>query len=416
MKLWIQILATALPGAAAIILLISVVYCCYRHRQLPPTMVNPHSIESLPDAEIQSLRGHHHHHHNRQAIKVESPFRWQNDSELAAESADKGWSLFTSTTSSPSACDHFVLCETAFMQTVRLNPQDGRKTESTCNGDDSICTFRMRFPLPGPPLNGFSFPQVAYFEITILYLKLQQQPRSSRAGKRAEASTAREDDRARLINVNSVHEQSISSVIGRNSPIQQPKSIEREQGKGLVISLGLAKGDAVEDGSPPGTYPASIGFQADGSIYLDGMKLVPESEKTEWAVVNKVIGCGFDPRKKKVFFTVDSELVHVIRCTSDVYSAPLFPVMAADIDVMVLVNLGQREFKYDLANAHRTPNSSILAAIDYEDSQEQFPLDRMNAEWLQSREKVQSRKNTVNFNNDGTEFEADSDLFEISLT
>ncbi|PKU86847.1 hypothetical protein MA16_Dca027927 [Dendrobium catenatum] len=61
----------------------------------------------------------------------------------------------------------------------------------------------------------------------------------------------------------------------------------------------------------PGTFPRSIGFHFDGSVYLDGRKL--ESEKEEWADVNRVIGCGFAPRKKNVLFTVDSQVVHVLR-------------------------------------------------------------------------------------------------------
>lgn len=161
------------------------------------------------------------------------------------------------------------------------------------------------------------------------------------------------------------------------------------------------------------------------------MKLVFESEKAEWAEVNRVIGCGFDPSKKKVFFTVDSELKHVIHCNSDTYKAPLFPLISANADAMLLVNLGQSKFKYEPANARRTPNPCFIRSssvdggantIGYEDSRELFSMGRIDSEWGDAVKKSQSssssKKSNVNYNNDGstvTDVDADSDLFEISL-
>ena len=77
-----------------------------------------------------------------------------------------------------------------------------------------------------------------------------------------------------------------------------------------------------------------------------GINLAPKSEKTRWGEVHKTIGCGFDPNKKTVFFTVDSSLVHVVRCTSEAFSHSLFPAIAANADVWVSVNLGERPFSY----------------------------------------------------------------------
>lgn len=178
----------------------------------------------------------------------------------------------------------------------------------------------------------------------------------------------------------------------------------------------------------PGTFPGSIGFHSDGSVYLDGKKLVFESEKAEWADVNRVIGCGFAPRKKKVFFTVDSQLVHVIRCSSEVYSSPLYPVLAADADAMILVNLGQAPFKYAPTNATRTQNPCFLRLSSGRrppagsiDSRELFSVTRMEADWSEhgKRSKNQnnyyssSSKKSNGYLDDG--LEAESDLFEISL-
>lgn len=41
------------------------------------------------------------------------------------------------------------------------------------------------------------------------------------------------------------------------------------------------------------------------------MKDVFESDKAQWIETDSVIGCGFDPRIKKVFLALDSKLMHV---------------------------------------------------------------------------------------------------------
>ncbi|KAJ4955759.1 hypothetical protein NE237_012542 [Protea cynaroides] len=94
---------------------------------------------------------------------------------------------------------------------------------------------------------------------------------------------------------------------------------------------------------------------------------------------------GFYSREailKKVFFTVDSELVHVINCTSEEFSNPLYPTIAANVDITVMVNFGQSAFKYSPANAQRTPNPCFICpppkgspgAVGYEDSRDLFSM------------------------------------------
>jgi len=170
-----------------------------------------------------------------------------------------------------------------------------------------------------------------------------------------------------------------------------------------------------------------------------GLKLVSESEKTDWAGVNRVIGCGFNPSKKKVFFTVDSELVHVIKCNSDAFKNPLYPILSSNSDVMVLVNLGQAAFKYAPANAHRTPNPCFIrsspscnggSAIGYEDSRELFSMGRIDYDWLDDDKRSKSAGNTNSKNSCrssrkgsgnwedasvAVDIDGESDLFEISL-
>lgn len=154
-------------------------------------------------------------------------------------------------------------------------------------------------------------------------------------------------------------------------------------------------------------------------IVLAGMKLVFESEKENWAKSGKVIGCGFDPKKKKVYFTVDSKLIHIIHCKSEEFGMPLYPILATNTDMIVLVNLGQSSFKYSPSNAHRTPNPCFVgpvvdltpAALGYEDSKELFSMGRINAEWLTHTPTI----STAISNRSNKVLESEDELFEIVL-
>jgi len=144
------------------------------------------------------------------------------------------------------------------------------------------------------------------------------------------------------------------------------------------------------------------------------MKLSLESEKEDWSQVGKVIGCGFNPVQKKVFFTVDSEIIHVIHCKSEDFGMPLYPVLTANINATILVNLGQSSFSFAPANDQRTPNpcfigpivDSSASTLGYEDSRELFSIGRIDVEWLSHNTTI---KSTVS--NEESEY----DLFEIVL-
>jgi len=152
------------------------------------------------------------------------------------------------------------------------------------------------------------------------------------------------------------------------------------------------------------------------------MKLVMESEKAQWIGSERVIGCGYDPRQKKVFFTLDSELVHVIHCQSEEFGTPLCPTLAANIDIQVLVNFGQSAFKYAPANAQRTPNPCFIAplvnspgaTLGYDDSKELFSMGRIDSQW---HNRSANKGNQPNGNNSQVlDFdESEADLFEIVL-
>lgn len=149
------------------------------------------------------------------------------------------------------------------------------------------------------------------------------------------------------------------------------------------------------------------------------MELVHDSETEEWGKPEKVIGCGYNPTQKKVFFTVDSQLVYEIHCKSEEFGSPLYPIIAANADINVLVNIGQSAFKYAPANLQRTPNPCFIShlptnspLLGYEDSKELFSMGRIDSEWLNAK----SNTTTVNsLKQLEYDLESEGDLFEIIL-
>ncbi|KAG6494408.1 uncharacterized protein LOC122002939 [Zingiber officinale] len=458
MRLWVKILPPAIAAAAAVFLFL-ILWRRRRNRRLLSAADTPRLPQSASKARSQSLHAgiaklqfayrsstgrkasflfHHLHYDHELAGEAPSRFNWEDHPRLEEEAVEHGWSRFVfagcrpqdaaaqgSGDGSGGAVDanwEVLPGSSEFSQTVWLRPRGRRGSPLALRGEGAAATARMLLPLPGPRLGLSSFPQEAYFEVTVLCLKPTPPPPPppppppSGTSKRTKSTDAgKETDCAKLI-------AEISNPFATDQPpTQQPNACAKEEGQNTTLSLGLAHGGALPSGSFSGTYPGSIGFHSNGSVHLDGKKLIFESEKAEWAEANRVIGCGFDQRKKKVFFTVDSQLVHVVHCHSDMYKAPLFPVLGSNADAMILVNLGQSRFKYQPANASRTPNpcfvrsssvnAAAAAAISDDDSLELFSMGRIDAHWFDAAKKSQSaskKSQTV-------DADADSDLFEISL-
>ncbi|CAL0322475.1 unnamed protein product [Lupinus luteus] len=304
-------------------------------------------------------------------------FNWADHPYLAADAIENGWSRFafmdykscisSSTTSKRSTLlgvyeddDHrrgneagisWEMCQESneLMQKIRLN---SGLIGVHCSNNSSMSiasVIRTSLPLPGPPFGNYTFPQEAYFEITILYCNV---------GYYELVEKRREGEKTKLLIEDSLNgEDSLDNV-------DEMKVGCKENGKSgsVMFSMGLTAGGAFPM-RVPGSYPGSIGFNSNGSIFFDGKKVVLESENAEWVETDRVIGCGFDPTQKKVFFTLDSELVHVFHCQSQHFGTPLRPTLAANIDILVLVNFGQSTFKYAPANAQRTPNPSFIAPL-----------------------------------------------------
>ncbi|KAG0479507.1 hypothetical protein HPP92_010145 [Vanilla planifolia] len=414
MKLWIKVIAGTIPAAAALLFAFLLLFRWHRRRHRQLLLVSPHSSNQsseqssfdgitsirLSDKPSGNSRKSLRFHHLRHPSTPQSPhgqFNWEEHPRLVAEFLEIGRPRF-------SVADGGAPCETAdgfweihtdsseLMQTVRLAPGP------TNAGDESpsYSWAKTSLPLPGPDLKGGSFPQEAYFEITVLNLL----PGNDLLAKDGES------DRAKLIR--------------KNSPSQDRNSAAGQRGiSDVTLSLGLTNRASLACQSMPGTYPGSIGFNSDGSVFLDGRKLVFESEKAGWANVNQTIGCGYDPNTKKVFFTVDANLAHVIRCSSEAYGFPLFPVLATNANATLLVNMGQAPFKYAAANAIRSPNQSFLRQLPGEVGVGETTGVIEGGEWRASgrRSREQQRKSgskrSTAFSDD---IDAESDLFEIALS
>ncbi|KZV54562.1 hypothetical protein F511_01360 [Dorcoceras hygrometricum] len=376
----------------------------------------------------------------RHGVSTKKPtFSWADHPSLITDAVENGWSrfAFTALISSPSVKSAksllgvcaagdpvdveiaWEVCEGSadFMQKIRLNPGLRKNAASVGSSMGAVSVIRTALPLPGPHLGNSSFPQEAYFEITILSCNenihdhlLDKERKDKSEGEKIKLIG--EDFNAKM------NSDSLNHVSGRNR-IEDLKL----GGKNEVIflSVGFTGGGTIPL-KIPGSYPGSIGFNSSGSVYLDGIKLVFDSGKEEWARTGKVIGCGYNPNQKKVFFTCDSQLVHEIHCKTEEFSYPLYPTMAANTDITVVVNLGQSPFKYLPGDRHRTPNPCFIGpmlgnspSLGHEDSRELFSMGRIDSQWLQ-RSAMRSNNNTVN-SIKGSEYdlESEGDLFEIVL-
>ncbi|XP_022714504.1 uncharacterized protein LOC111274092 [Durio zibethinus] len=377
----------------------------------------------------------------RRGVSAKPLFNWADHPSLITDAVENGWSRFgfTGYMSSPSTRSSLLgLCAAGdfgrgnnieinwevsqgsadFMQKIRLNSGSKKIWRHPMAAASVI---RTALPLPGPPLGNSAFPQEAYFEITILYC---------RGDDRESSDKLKEGERTKLIQENSNPKANSESFVHVTisshdiSKIEELKLATKDDGKGeaVMLSVGLTAGGSLPS-KLPGSYPGSIGFNSDGSVYLDGIKLVFESGKEDWGKTEKVIGCGFNPRQKKVFFTLDSELIHVINCKSEEFGTPLYPTLAANDDVLVLANFGQSAFAYAPANGQRTPNpcfiaplvNSPTAALGYEDSKELFSMGRIDSQWLNRCTTKGSHNNGTNYPTTEFDEESEADLFEIVL-
>ncbi|XP_051149778.1 uncharacterized protein LOC127264340 [Andrographis paniculata] len=312
-------------------------------------------------------------------------FKWEDNPTLVREATDYGWPrfAFTELTSSPSlrlAAGDDVNYRNAevgwelpegsadYMQRVRLNP--GIKKISPAG---AITVTRAALPLPGPQSTDSIFPAEAYFEITIV-----------------PGENDNDND-----NINAAENE-------------------------VSFSMGLIPGGAMPL-KIPGRRRGSVGFNSAGDLFFDGNKLARPRKGGRWEAAGQVIGCGYNPSQKRVFFTVDSHLVYEVHCDSPEFGHPLYPALASDGDIAVLVNLGQCMFKYTAANMQRSPNPCIFnhhGRSTSFGSDDMFSIGRIDSQWRQlstarisSNAAAGSRAGAA----ETSDMESEAELFEIVL-
>ncbi|XP_076917278.1 uncharacterized protein LOC143577296 [Bidens hawaiensis] len=242
-------------------------------------------------------------------------FNWSDHPTLVPDAIENGWSRFAFTeyvSSSSTRSNRFLLgslgscvagdvddVETSWevcpgsadsMQKIRLNSGLVNNIKTTCS------VIKSALPLPGPTLgNSYPFPQEAYFEITILSGCENEGGFDVNVKGRVNSG---EGENIKLIQEHGLDVRDLHV----NVEELRGRSCTKEIVEGVVMmSVGLTGGGSLPV-KLPGSYPGSVGFNSDGSIYLDGIKLVSESNIERWERSDKVIGCGYNPSQKKVFF------------------------------------------------------------------------------------------------------------------
>ncbi|CAN8244696.1 unnamed protein product [Cochlearia groenlandica] len=197
-------------------------------------------IRQLDTSDIKHRANYNNNNNNNYCVTSPKPFlfAWTTDHlALVSEAIENGWSRFGfglvhSPTSTPPLSrtreDPRVVFtwevsngSVDFTQTIKFVSPAFREAKN------SLVVLRAALPLPGPQLVNSTFPHEAYFEITI-------------------------------------------SIEGEEAKQGQKKLV----GEKAVLSIGLATGMSSichAEARLPGKFPASIGFQSDGAIYLDGM-------------------------------------------------------------------------------------------------------------------------------------------------
>ncbi|GLJ29942.1 hypothetical protein SUGI_0591960 [Cryptomeria japonica] len=389
MHKWQIVIAGASAAIAFLVLLGLAVYflsCFLRGRGSRPGAARQRIVVISEGRRLEN-KGKNKKVHGQYSFSVEA-FRWDHHPSLVAEILEHGWTTFAFTYNyfnreknkhSPLSCG---LCRGAesepeiswepvsgsnLMQKIRLNP--------ACASSEFV-SLHTALPLPGPALGSLGFPQESYFEITII-------SEGSADDKVFYNSMGFEDGVDDDDGVNLLHLVNsdpkiapgeglrLSDVAGSNKNV----SAGQRKGKERVIAVGQGASGSCAC-TMPGLDLGSVGFYSTGAVLLNGQRPAgSEEEMHKWGNVGSVIGCGFEPAR-----------------------SPLYPTIAANYDVTVLVNFGQRSFCYEDANSRRVTDPSSLNCL--EDSREFFSIERIDPLWLADKMPTEPDE---------------SDLFEITL-
>ncbi|GLJ43311.1 hypothetical protein SUGI_0899570 [Cryptomeria japonica] len=460
-----------MPAAVAIACILYMVYYRSSHKkQIPNVATRPTTKPSLnPNVRhskrVANVWRDNYSYSNHYLVKA---FTWKDHPSLIAEVVDNGWASFGFTkTRAPSSPGNLwglynrfshrggIEAEISwemesgaeYLQKIRFNP--GSATKKNMNLLQPVQSVKAALPLPGPSLGDLSFPQEAYFEITLLAENGVEDKSICLSKSFGEA------DNTKLISQPFRSGDHLQSVISEMTPSNLNVDLEANNkavgvakmgsgssskdthcqfssldpaGNPKVISLGFAIGGTALY-RLPGSERGSVGFHSTGFVFLNGMVHLddkqeqhkPASTKRTWGYLNSVIGCGFDPANRRVFFTLNGEQVYSLTCNSVEFLHPMYPTIAANYDVTVLVNFGQRQFDYLPANGQRMANPCLRKQLQnnsvkfasrsvYDDSGDLFSMGRIDAQWRESIEDSNSDMQHKHLYS-----EADSEFFEIVL-
>ncbi|KAJ7520232.1 hypothetical protein O6H91_20G073200 [Diphasiastrum complanatum] len=353
-----------------------------------------------------------------------------------------------------------------YMQSIRLNP--GRKFDE--RSASSFQILQSALPLPGPPLGAHSYPQEAYYEITIVAEGCEHPSHAvshdlpSEHDNRSQSTSSPFHGQSMAVNRSSsvgkmLHgfKQKTSSDGTPNSeqhdeePKGEDKKFQSLMSKGLnefhllninnhegdkskILAVGLGARLALSDvpaTALPGSSLGSVGLYSDGQILLDGLPIDRYGEKHTtakarfWeATTSTTVGCGYNPKEKRVFFTFNGDIVTSVTSSSQDFMHPLHARIGSNYDATILVNLGQSSFVYPQANERRAPDPGNSRPPNprlsksnhplYEDSGELFSMERLDSHGLVemefsplSSQDLQQHRHLFS--------EVEADLFEIAL-
>ncbi|KAI5058594.1 hypothetical protein GOP47_0026764 [Adiantum capillus-veneris] len=336
-----------------------------------------------------------------------------------------------------------------YMQKIRLNPSlvNSNKREVYFGGLlSTVQSLQTTLPLPGPPLGPLSFPQESYYEITVFgsngnldpgfaelsHSSFNENEHAHLIASSKHRSCASSDvPPSRVIEINtqkkpstndtSIKESSISvenlaaGAANLKEDVVDAITLQLATSEQQIFAIGLAAG-STPPFRLPGSDTASIGFFSNGRIFMNGKEQKKQEgwQRRIWgpttvALMPVIVGCGFDPSARRLFFTLNGEMVENIMLppmpgirqdgsttqgaatgmdkSMEFTANPLFPTIGANYCVTVMVNFGQASFAYAAANAQRVPDPCFRrpqggGKAAGEDSADLFSMGRIDSEWL----------------------------------
>lgn len=294
------VLMVAAVTILVLLLILLIQKCCYVKKQQLTNIVVTNGGGRATNIENGIVRLHQLHPETsstkrtnyyvfRRGVSSKPLFSWADNPALVTDAVENGWSRFAFTnyasyTASPSvrsarsllgvcaAGDQvnemgveisWEVCQGSadFMQIIRLN--SGLKKSNSSISANSV--IKTALPFPGPSLGNSAFPREAYFEITILACSENDDHGSVGMKSEGEKTKLIQDESESIIHVTG-----IENGYG-NSKLDEMKIGFREDGKNemVALSLGLSGGGFLPL-KLPGSYSGSIGFNSNGSVYLDG--------------------------------------------------------------------------------------------------------------------------------------------------